>query len=62
MISSISSISYLTLALVSALGGLRLLFTLLLAAWLLRERWPTGTLPVRLVGIGCMVLGLILIA
>lgn len=51
-----------SLALTSVLGGLRPMFTLLLAIWLLQERWPRGVLPARLSGIGCIGLGLILMS
>jgi drug/metabolite transporter (DMT)-like permease len=60
VLSGVVIVQGVPLALVSALGGLRLVFTLLLAAWLLRERWPIETLPTRLGGSGCIVLGLVL--
>ena len=48
------------LALAAAMGGLRPMCTLILAAWLLGERWPKETLMPRLLGIACLMMSMML--
>jgi hypothetical protein len=48
------------LAIAAAMGGLRPMFTLILAAFLLHERWPKQTLLPRLSGIACLLVSMIL--
>lgn len=50
------------LALASAMGSLRPMFTLILAAWLLKERWPKETHLLRLSGMGCLLVSMVMAA
>lgn len=50
------------LAIAAAMGGLRPMFRLILAALLLHERWPKQTLLPRLSGIACLLVSMILAA
>ena len=50
------------LALAAAMSGLRPMCTLILAAWLLGERWPKETLIPRLFGMICLMVSMVLAA
>lgn len=49
------------LALAAAMSGLRPMCTLILAAWLLGERWPKETLIPRLFGMICLMASMVLV-